>query len=113
MNSNTPPVHRAVLFGRVVSPWQFLALAVFSFLGLSCGILWVLSDWPSDSIGHRVCGVTTTISVLIAPTVCIGAFFELLRRGRNWRLLLSGLIAASGLVIFIAAIHFRFSQFGL
>jgi len=113
MNSNTSPLRRASFLGRAISPWQFVAFSAFSFLSLSCGVLMVLCDWSRDSIWHSIVGLTAAISLLLAPAVCIGAFFELLRRGWDWRLLMSGLLAASGIAIFIGAVHFRFRELGL
>ena len=113
MNSNTSLLRRASFLRRAVSPSQFVALAAYSFLSLSCGALLVLCDWSSDSILHSIVGLTVAISMLLAPAVCIGTFFELLRRGWDWRLLMSGLFAASGVAIFVGAIHFRFRELGL
>ena len=113
MISNISPIRRVAFLRRAVSPWQFVTLAAFSFLGLSCGVLLILCDWSSDSIGRSIVGLTAAISLLLAPAVCIGAFIELLRHGWDWRLLMGGLLAASGIAIFVGAIHFRLREFGL
>lgn len=113
MDFNSSPIRRSGIWGRALTPWQFVALAAFTFLGLSCGVLAVLGDWSNASFGRSIVRMTAALSLLLAPAVCIGALLELLRRGWDWRVFLSGLLAASGIAIFAGAFCLKLRELGI
>ena len=96
-----------------LSPWQFIVLAAFSFFSLSCGGVIVFNDWVISSGGRGIVGLTVLLGLLLAPAVCIGTFFDVLRRGWDWRLVVAGVFAGLGLVMFFGIVYLKLREYGL